>query len=172
VRNIYLVGFMGAGKSSIGRALADRLGLAFVDLDERLAVEFGMPIHEVFERCGEARFRDAERQALRWVTGLEATVVATGGGAFCSSVNRELIHGANGRSVFLDVPWEVVERRLSGDQSGRPKFVDVETARRLYSDRRPHYLQASCTVDLAGSESPRQAAERIVTVMAGAPCVT
>jgi shikimate kinase len=172
VRNIYLVGFMGAGKSSIGSALAGRLGHAFVDLDEHLVAEFGMPIHEIFERFGEQRFRDAERQALRWTTGLEETVIATGGGAFCSNANRDLIHGAGGCSVFLDVPWEVVERRLVGNQSGRPKFVDVDSARRLYSDRRVHYLQASWTIDLAGSESPREAAQRIVTVMAGAPCVT
>ena len=98
--------------------------------------------------------------------------LATGGGAFCSNANRDLIHGAGGCSVFLDVPWEVVERRLVGNQSGRPKFVDVDSARRLYSDRRVHYLQASWTIDLAGSESPREAAQRIVTVMAGAPCVT
>jgi shikimate kinase len=172
VRNIYLVGFMGSGKSSVGRALADRLGLAFLDLDERLAVEFGMPIHEVFERYGEARFREAERQALSWSTGLESTVVATGGGAFCSRVNRDLIHGAGGGSVFLDVPWEVIRRRLAGDQSDRPKFVDVESAGRLYADRRPHYLQARWTVELAGSDSPRTAAERIVMVIAEAPCAT
>ena len=172
MRNIYLVGFMGAGKSSVGRALAERLALPFLDLDERLAVEFGMPIPEVFERFGEERFREAERRALSWSTGLEATVVATGGGAFCSAANREIIHGAGGRSVFLDVPWEVIRRRLVGDQYGRPKFVDVESARRLYSDRRPHYLQAGWTVALSGSDTPRQAADRIVTVMAGAPCVT
>jgi shikimate kinase len=172
VSNIYLVGFMGAGKSSIGRALADRLEYAFVDLDEHVAAELGMPIHEIFERFGEACFRDAERQALRWCTGLQSTVVATGGGAFCSSANRQLIHTAGGRSVFIDVPWEVIERRLIGDQSGRPKFVDVDNARRLYSERRTHYLQASWTIDLAGSESPRDAAEHIATVMTGAPCAT
>ena len=163
---------MGAGKSSIGRALAERLRLAFVDLDEHLVAEFGMPIHEVFERFGETRFRDAETRALRWSTDLEGSVVATGGGAFCSRANRGIIRQAGGCSVFLDVPWEVLERRLDGDQSSRPLFVDVESARRLYAERRPHYLKATWAVDLAGHESPTQAAERIVTVMAGAPCGT
>lgn len=172
MRNIYLVGFMGSGKSVIGRALADRLRLPFVDLDGHLVAEFGIPIHEVFEQFGEACFRDAERRALRWSSGLEGSVVATGGGAFCATVNRVVIHTAGGRSVFLDVPWEVLERRLESDHSGRPKFVDIETARRLYVDRRPHYLKATWTVDLAGSESPREAAKRIVMVMAGAPCAT
>jgi shikimate kinase len=172
VRNIYLVGFMGAGKSSIGRALAERLRLAFVDLDEHLVTEFGMPIHEVFERHGEESFREAERRALRWAVGLEGAVVATGGGAFCSTANRGLIHAAGGRSVFLDVPWQVVERRLAGDHSDRPKFVDVETARQLYADRRTHYLQADCTVELTGSESPQEAAEQIAALMARAPCAT
>lgn len=172
MRNIYLVGFMGAGKSSIGRALADRLRLAFVDLDEHLVTEFGMPIHEIFERHGEASFREAEQRALRWAASLEGTVVATGGGAFCSSTNRDIIHGADGRSVFLDVPWDAIERRLAGDHTGRPKFSDVETARRLYRERRPHYLQASFVVALTGSELPGQVAERIATLVAGASCAT
>ena len=172
MRNIYLVGFMGAGKSSIGRALADRLRLAFVDLDDHLVAEFGMPIHEVFERFGEARFREAEQRALRWSTDLEATVVATGGGTFCSAANRGLIRAAGGRSVFLDVPWAVLERRLEGDHSDRPMFLDAVAARVLYADRRPDYLEATWVVHLAGHETPSQAAERIVTMMAGAPCAT
>ncbi len=170
--NIYLVGFMGAGKSQIGSALAREIGFDFLDLDDRLEDELGMSIREVFDRFGEAHFRVAERQALQRSTGLEDTVVATGGGAFCSPANREVIHGAGGRSIFLDVPFEVLAERVGGDRTERPKFVGMQEARDLYAERRPHYLQATWTVFLDGSEPPREVARRIVGVMAGAACAT
>lgn len=170
--NLYLVGFMGAGKSRIGSALAREIGYEFLDLDERLEEELRMSIREVFDRFGEAYFRVAERQVLQWSTGLDDTVVATGGGAFCSPANREVIHAAGGRSIFLDVPFEVLAQRVQIDQTERPKFVSLDEAENLYSERRPHYLQATWSVLLNGSESPNDVARRIVGVMAGAACAT
>ncbi len=170
--NLYLVGFMGAGKSSVGRALARRLAWRFVDLDDRLEERFGMSIPEVFERLGEERFRAAEREALQWSTTLAGAVIATGGGAFCSAANRAIIHGPGGRSVFLDLPWQAVLERLADDHGQRPKFTGEEAARRLYEGRRPHYLKATWTVELDGSEGPEAAAELILGLLAGAPCDT
>lgn len=170
--NLYVVGFMGAGKSSVGQVLATRLGYRFLDLDAHLVEQFQMRIREVFERLGEQRFRDAETEALRWTTTLERTVVATGGGAFCSEVNRGIIQGSGGRSIFLDVPWRVVEQRLVGDQSERPKYGDPAAARLLYERRRPHYLAATWTIELDGCEAPEAAADRILEIVAGAVCGT
>jgi shikimate kinase len=170
--NLYVVGFMGAGKSSVGQVLATRLGYRFLDLDAHLVEQFQMTIREVFERLGEERFREAETEALRWTASLERTVVATGGGAFCSEVNRAVIRGSGGRSIFLDVPWRAVEQRLGGDQAERPKYGDPTAARVLYQRRRPHYLAATWTVELDGSEAPEAAADRVLERMAGAVCGT
>lgn len=169
---MYLVGFMGAGKSALGKLLAARLGFAFLDLDAHLVERFGMAIREVFERLGEERFRAAEREALRWTTTLERTVVATGGGAFCSLANRDLIRAAGGRSVFLDLPWAALADRLQGDQSERPKFGGLEAAHRLYQERRPHYLEATVIVRLDGTEPEDAVLERILELTAGAACAT
>jgi len=168
---IYLVGFMGAGKSAVGAALAARLDYDFVDLDDRLVAELGMTIREFFERSGEQEFRIAESEALGRTTGLDRTVIATGGGAFCSSSNRDLIHSGGGRSVFLDVPWSVLARRLDGDQSERPKMTTLDRALELYRTRRQHYRCAMCKADLNGSETPDEVAERIEEMVAGVSCV-
>jgi shikimate kinase len=163
--NIYLVGFMGVGKSSVGEALAEKLGCAFLDLDEHLVESFGITIREVFEELGEAHFRAAETEALRWTATLQSTVVATGGGAFCSAANREIIQSTGGRSIFLDLAWPAVAGRLDGDQSHRPVFAGIDAGR-------PHYLRAGWTLSLDGSESPDATADRIVEILAGATCGT
>jgi shikimate kinase len=170
--NIYLVGFMGVGKSSVGEALAEKLGCAFLDLDEHLVGQFGISIREVFQGLGEESFRAAETEALRWTATLSSTVIATGGGAFCSAANREIIRSTGGRSVFLDVAWPAVAQRLDGDQSQRPVFAGIDAARRLYDERRPHYLQAGWTLTLDGSEPPHATADRIIEILAGATCGT
>lgn len=170
--NIYLVGFMGVGKTAIGRVLANKISHEFVDLDEHIEKTLGMSIPDVFWRFGEAHFRVAERQALQWSTTLENTVVATGGGAFCTPANREVVHSSGGKTVFLDVPWPVLVERIQSDSTERPKFVDVETAQSLYEARKPHYLEATWRIDLDGSESPADVAARILAAAAGAVCGT
>lgn len=172
MHNIYLVGFMGAGKTSVGRELARHMGWTFIDLDGRLEDSFGMPVHEIFRSRGESAFREAERQSLEWTSGLHKTVVATGGGAFCDPVNRNIMHSTGGCSVFLEVPWQVLVERLEADHGDRPKFTGAAAARRLYDTRVPHYKEATCTVVLTGSESPEEAAVRIADRVAGVPCGT
>jgi len=172
MHNIYLVGFMGAGKSSIGRELARRMKRTFIDLDGCLEDSFGMPIDEVFRSRGEGAFRQAERATLERTAGLDNAVIATGGGAFCHPANRDIIHSRGGCSVFLKVPWSVLVERLQADHHGRPKFTGPVAAKHLYDSRRPHYEHATCTVVLTGSESPREAAELIADSVAGTPCGT
>lgn len=171
MRNLYLVGFMAAGKSSVGAALAERLDRPFVDLDELLADRFGMTIVEVFAGPGEPAFRAAERKALRETGRLDQGVVAVGGGAFCDPANREIMH-ALGCSIFLDVAWTALAARLAADHESRPRYQDVAAAERLYRARRSHYLAATWTVSLDGSEAPQDVAERVVGVISGAACAT
>jgi shikimate kinase len=170
--NVFLVGFMGSGKSSVGRALAQRLGLQVVDLDERLIQRFGVPIPEIFDAHGEPAFRAAEREELVRCCGLDDLVVATGGGAFCDGENRRIIHSSGGVSVFIDVPWPVLQDRLQADHSDRPMYSGAESALRLFEERLPHYRQADVIAALDGGESPDEAADRIAQALQGAPCAT
>jgi len=170
--NLYLVGFMGAGKSAAGRVLAERLGRPFLDLDELIEQRLGMSLFEVFARRGEPAFRKAEREALAGVGRVGGAVVAAGGGAFVEPANREVMHAGGGRSAFLDVPWPVLAERLGRDHGGRPLWSDDGAARRLYDARRPHYLGATWTVALDGSETPSEVAQRVASLASGAACAT
>jgi len=172
MRSIFLIGFMGAGKTSVGEVLAERLGYRFIDLDQRLCERFGTTISGVFERHGEEAFREAEREELVRCADGRKLVVATGGGAFCSEANREIIRASGGLSVFLDLPWEVLDARLAGDHAARPKYGDAGQAQRLFGSRLLDYRQATVIVELAGSESAEDAADLVLAALEEAPCVT
>ncbi|RDV10396.1 shikimate kinase [Pontibacter diazotrophicus] len=109
---IFLIGMMGSGKTTLGRQLAERLGYAFVDLDEYLEKRVGRSIAEVFEQEGQERFRELEREALEAVVlDYDDAVISTGGGAPCFFDNIDFIN-RHGVSCFLDVPVEEISRRL------------------------------------------------------------
>lgn len=165
--NVYLVGFMGCGKSVVGRALADRLGLEFLDLDVRLEDQFGMTIADYFVRYGEDEFRRKETEALEQVSLSSGLVVATGGGAFCESGNRRIMKRAEDVSVFLDVPWETIETRLAGPNDDRPKWQDAESARKLFMKRQRWYRQAMIRVKVSSSMSPVEVAREIERALQG-----
>ena len=172
MRNVFLVGFMGAGKTSVGEVLAARLDFEFVDLDRRLNERFDASTSEIFAQHGEAVFRAAESDELTRCAAESDVVVATGGGAFCSEENRQIIHASGGLSVFLDLPWEALGARLAGDHGGRPKYGDAAEARRLFESRLPDYRRAMRVVGLAGSESAAAAADLVLAVLEEAPCAT
>jgi shikimate kinase len=172
MRSIFLVGFMGAGKSSVGRVLADRMGRPFVDLDEVLSRRFGATIAEVFDRHGEAAFRAAEREELQLVARQSGTIVSTGGGAFCDPENRLAIHQADGISVFLEVPWPVLAARLASDDGARPLFNSLEQAKALLDSRLPSYRQAAIVLEIAADETPARTAERLAVALEEVACAT
>jgi shikimate kinase len=170
--NLYLVGFMGAGKSSVGRMLARRLNRPFIDLDRHIEETAATPIGRIFETEGEAAFRMREREALGRVCEMDDVVVATGGGAICDADNREIMHRAGGCTLFLDVPWSALAARLAQDHDGRPMFTTEDDARRLYEARRPHYETASFTVELRGDEDGEQVVSLVLETLAGTACAT
>jgi shikimate kinase len=142
---VYLVGFMGSGKTTVGRRLAARLGVPFVDLDEAFEAMAGETIRQTFEMRGEAWFRGREAELLRGTADLPAVVVALGGGTFVFPENAAFIR-RHGVSVFLDVPFESLARRLQGKTADRPLFQSEGEALRLYEARRPFYTMADLTV--------------------------
>jgi len=167
-RAVFLLGFMGAGKTSVGQALARRLRWRFVDLDERIEMREGRSIAEIFARSGEDAFRTVESLALRELLAELGhgvpTVVALGGGAPLPEENAALLAGCGAPQVFLDAPFEVVRQRCGATAAARPLFREEQRARQLYESRRPHYLKARVRVDTA-SRSAEQAAADIARAL-------
>jgi len=155
---IYLVGFMGSGKSTIGRLLAEQLGWHFVDLDADIESAAGISIFEIFETSGEAEFRRMEHEAMRLrVRAIEAgrpTVLALGGGAIVQPENYALVED-NGVTIWLDCPFETVRRRVA-PASHRPLARDPESFARLYEARRPSYARADYRIPI-DSDDPSEA---------------
>lgn len=145
---LYLVGFMGAGKTTVGSALADELGWCFVDVDSDIEAQERTTIAEIFRNRGEACFRDIESAVIRQrVARIEAgdpCVMALGGGAFVQPDNWELIQN-NGVTVWLDCELETVRRRL-GEDLTRPLAQDGSALAKLFEDRRPLYARADFRV--------------------------
>jgi shikimate kinase len=146
-RSIVLVGMMGAGKSSVGRRLAQRTGLAFFDADSEIEQAAGMTIPEIFASRGEAEFREGERRVILRILTDGPFVLATGGGAFMMAQTREAI-ARDGVSVWLKADFDVLMRRVR-KRSNRPLLhtPDPEaTLRRLIAERYPVYAAADVTV--------------------------
>ena len=161
---VYLVGFMGAGKTTVGRLLAERLDAPFVDLDQAFEAMAGRTIRETFETHGEAWFREREAELLSGTAALPRAVVAVGGGTFVFAENRAFVE-RHGVSVFLDVPFEAISARLSGKAVDRPLFRSPEEARALWEARLPCYRLASRTIAVGGDESANAVMERIEAVL-------
>ncbi len=161
-RVVFLVGFMGAGKSCVGRALARRLGWRFLDLDRRVEARTGRSIAQTFRDSGEAAFRRVEteelKKLLRELQHSRGTVVALGGGVPAQPANRRLLRGR--LTVFLDVPVRTLWERCRAGRGTRPLGKDAAGFRRLYVARRPRYLAAAVRVREAG-RSPQQLATEI-----------
>lgn len=170
--SIYLVGFMGCGKSTVGPLVAERLGLPFIDVDELIEQNRQRTIAEIFAAEGEAGFRAVERTVVSAVAGGPAAVVATGGGFFAVDENRRLIAEKGGLTVFLHPPWTVLAARIGADHGGRPLWNSLEGARDLYRARLEAYRLADITVDVTGDESPRSVADRIVCATLELACGT
>lgn len=152
VSRIVLVGFMGAGKTSVGRALAERLDWLFADVDDAIEEEMDASVADIFERFGEGRFRDLEeRKAMELLSGDEV-VLATGGGWAARPGRLESLP-AGTVSVWLEVGPREAVRRAEG-QAGKRPLLDVgdpiTTARELLSARARHYARATCRVDTEG----------------------
>ncbi|TAN22447.1 MAG: shikimate kinase [Acidobacteria bacterium] len=160
---LILVGFMGSGKSTVGRELAQRLGWHFADLDDRIEAAAGRPIGMIFRERGEADFRELERRELLQLLGESRgrhTVLALGGGTFAQLQNHDPIRSSGGCTVFLEVPLEELLLRCAGMEN-RPLFRDEASFRTLYEYRLGFYRQAAVTV-VAGGAEPGAISERIL----------
>jgi len=161
---ICLTGFMGCGKTTVGRLLARQLGWCFVDLDTRIEEASQLAIPAIFERLGEAAFRQMEYEALERSLGeaLEngkPAVIALGGGTMAQAQSFQLLRSRGCVTVWLECPLEELLARCA-TLTNRPLFRDEASFRALYEQRRPFYEQADCRVD--GAAEPRQVVEQIL----------
>lgn len=140
---IVIIGFMGCGKTAVARVLARRLDLPFVDLDHLIAEQHGRTAAQLIREEGEAVFRAIETKTLHQLLENSAQrVIALGGGAWITEVNRKMIDQYNGVSVWLDTPFDVCWQRIERSDEDRPLGRTREQAEQLYRARQPVYQQA------------------------------
>jgi shikimate kinase len=157
---IYLVGFMGSGKTTIGRELAARLDAPFFDLDELITSAEKATVREIFARQGEPYFRKRERDLLRSTRYLDTGVIATGGGTFTFEENIQFVK-SEGFSVYLSAPYQLLRTRAEV-KSDRPLFDDDVAAHELYANRIRYYRMADLTIDVREDERPAEIVERVL----------
>ncbi len=164
-RNLVLVGFMGSGKSSVGRILSSLTGFALVDTDNLVVVDAGVPIPEIFRQHGEEHFRALETVALRRLVGRIGLIVATGGGVILSEENRRLLREI-GPIVWLDASTRQLHQRVKNSkrpllQTGAPR----RTLEELYRSRESLYREAA-TVRIDSTHlTHRQTAEAVLAAL-------
>jgi shikimate kinase len=165
-RPIVLVGLMGAGKSTVGRRLAKRLGLPFVDSDIAIEEASGSKTAELFERYGEHDFRDGERRLVARLVDGEIRVIATGGGAFNDPRTRQILN-ERAITVWLDAPVDVLTERTSR-RNNRPllkKGDPAEILARLADERRSFYAEAQIHIRSNADGAHNDVVETIVTAI-------
>jgi shikimate kinase len=163
IRYVCLIGFMGAGKTSVGRELARRMGWTFQDLDEIIERNQGKPVADIFAGAGEAEFRRLESATLEQVLSRKSacgnTVLALGGGAFVQPHNRIALEKSGAISILLEAPLEELQRRCASDRHTRPLAREATRFAQLFAARRAAYELARVRVDTMNKSIEQVAAE-------------
>lgn len=165
-KNIYLIGFMGAGKSSVSRAMAEISGLEEIDMDAAIVSREGMTIPEIFEKKGEEYFRRAETEVLKELAGKQGVIVSCGGGTILKEENRNIMK-ESGEVLFLSASPETIYERVKNGRN-RPLLnghMNVEYIRGLMEERMPCYQQAKTKEIVTDGKLPQKIAEEIFTII-------
>ena len=162
-RGIVLLGFMGAGKTSVAAALTEKLKCQGVDLDEIVETTERKSIAELFEKFGETVFREIETAALREVlAGKTIRVIALGGGAWTIEENRQAACDADFVSIWLDAPFELCWARIKKENAARPLATKKTEARKLFNKRQKIYAESDLRIEIAEHDSPEAIAEKFL----------
>jgi shikimate kinase len=165
-KHIVITGFMAAGKTTVGRALARALGREFRDLDDLVQRLEGRSPQEIIDESGTQRFRELETAALAKALGESGEdVIALGGGSWTIERNRDLIAIADATSVWLDLPFSLCWQRIGQSEIDRPFARDHKKAEELYHSRKNDYSKAQLHIELGGEESAGEVCERIINML-------
>ncbi len=162
MKNIYLVGFMGSGKSTVGRILAEKLNMNFVDVDQLIEEEEKMKISDIFKKKGEKYFRELERRKIKDLTKGENLVISTGGGLGADRENMDLMK-KTGFVVWLDVSLDEIIKRCEGDKNRPLLNQSYENIKKLYEKRKPVYKMAHIHIK-TDNKNPENIAKEIIDV--------
>lgn len=160
--NIVLCGFMGCGKSTVGKNIARKTGKKFLDMDSYIEKKAGMTVSEIFDKYGESAFRDMEHEACKELSEMKDLIIASGGGAFTFERNVEVFKGKD-TIVLLDVPLNIIKYRLRNDKT-RPLLQrpDKDKAmQELYDKRLPLYKSAADII-VSGKNTPIKTAFTVI----------
>ena len=166
--NLYLIGMMGAGKSTIGRLVAKQTSYRFFDSDTVIERVAGQAVSEIFAQSGEAEFRQIESQVLGELASYPRSVIATGGGAVLDRKNWSYLH--HGIVIWLDVPINVLYTRLQGNTT-RPLLQTENLQERLstlYAERSPLYALADVRIPISAEEPPNRVTQRVLQAVSDA----
>ncbi|MEI6332537.1 MAG: shikimate kinase [Pseudanabaena sp. ELA645] len=164
--NIFLIGMMGAGKSTVGKLLAQKINYKFLDTDPLIEQCAAKSIPEIFANDGENTFRDLEQQVLAQVSAHTRLVVATGGGIVMRSLNWSHLH--DGIVVWIDVPVEILYDRLKNESEHRPLLQTAnpsQTLSDIYSQRRDRYAQADISIMVSEGETSQEVCDRLLSMI-------
>ena len=165
MKNIFLVGFMGSGKSTVGKILSKKTGLKFVDIDSEIEKKEGKTIKEIFEERGESYFRNLEKEKIKKFSKKRGFIVSTGGGLGADKENMNLMK-KNGVVIWLDLSLEEVLRRCGNDKNRPLLRQPLENLKRLFEERKNVYSMADIHIKTEGKE-PEKIAEEILEQING-----
>lgn len=162
---IALIGFMGSGKSTVAKELGGRLALPVFELDEEILAASGRAsVNEIFDRDGEARFREIEHEVCRALEEENALIISCGGGVIHNDENILSLKRGAGVVIYLRTRFDTVSSRLRGD-AARPLFKDLSRAQALYSAREAKYVAAADVIVDTDQRTPAQVAEEIISAL-------
>ncbi len=160
MKNIYLVGFMGSGKSTVGKILSEKLNLKFVDVDSEIEKKEKKKISEIFKEKGERYFRELEKKEIEELTKKNGIVVSTGGGLGANPENMKKMK-ETGTVIWLDVPLEEILKRCENDENRPLLNQPIESLKKLYEERKKVYSMADVHIDTK-NKTPEEIAKDIL----------